>query len=97
MIADKRGMSITEVMQMDYLTFTNWILYYSVKLKKHDKLDYYLAQITGFLSQKKRWKINDFLIKFADDNKQKVKLSGHSMAQLFKGLLKAEDVTKDKK
>ena len=94
-MADKKGLSIAQVKEMDYDEFINWILYYQNKIKEHDKLDYYLAQITGYLSQKKNFKINDFLIKFSEESKT-IKLDGHGMAQLFKGFFKAEDITEGK-
>ena len=55
-----------EVAEMDYTEFLGCVDYLEFKLKNHEKMDYYFAQLAGMLSGKKNGRINDFLIKFVE-------------------------------
>lgn len=77
MVADKKGMTINELMdRMSYAEFIQWLEYYDKKNSEHEPIHYYLAQIAMMCLSpwsKKKLKLNDFLIKF--EKRKRIKLS----------------------
>ena len=74
---------------LDYSELIEWAEFLDWEYAKHDKQDYYLAQIAGMLSGKKNAEVKDFLLKFetGKGSKQKpMKLNAQEQINIFKGL-----------
>jgi len=87
-VATRLGIPVSELeSRLDYSEFLEWLVFFEWELKQHSKQDYYLAQIAGMQSGKKKAKISDFLIKFGKNATKTLKISGKEQANIFKKIL----------
>ncbi len=68
--------------------FVEWLAYEDIETERHDKQEYYLAQIAQAVERPHlkpgvRTKINDYLIKFSNKKDAPIKLSVEQMAAVF--------------
>lgn len=50
--------------RVTYDEFVEFCAWQSIKWQQAHRIDYYLAQITGYLAGKEKWRISDYLLKF---------------------------------
>jgi len=47
---------------LDATDFQEWLEYFQWKDTRRDKMDFYLAQLAGYASGKKRWRVSEFMV-----------------------------------
>jgi hypothetical protein len=66
-LADRLGVGVESLEEeMSHAEFSEWLAYGAIKDKRHEKIDYYLAQIPHAIASifGGRHSIEDFLVKF---------------------------------
>ncbi len=93
-MAARIGRTVSELeRELDYTELLEWSEFFEHEISTFEKSDYYLAQIACVIAQAnsakgKKFKINDFLIRFRAGAEKVIKLSGEQMKSIFEGLIK---------
>jgi len=90
-LADRRGMTVAASNRtVSRNEFVQWMAYGEIEIKRHDKLDYYLAQIAQLIdlqNQKPgtRTSIKQYLISFGEKAQKVVKLQPKQLRNVICG------------
>lgn len=73
----------------EYITleeFREYEAWRTIRWTRHEKWEYYLAQICGMLAGRKDAKLRDYLLNFGTEKAKPTRLTGTQLANVFRSM-----------